>query len=102
MARLPLQRSRSLCPSLPVRNRAFGRAEQDGFWSGGWLRCDCTVGDLAHFLRAVRARCPGVWLCDGGDHTERGGSRLHTPETLLALPAIQSLTFGKGDAGWAG
>src|SRR5262245_17070224 len=36
-------------------------------WSGGWLYCDCTVGDLAGFLRAVRERCPGVWLCDGGD-----------------------------------
>jgi hypothetical protein len=57
-------------------------------WSGGWLHCNCKVGDLAGFLQAVRARCPGVWLCDGGDHIEHGGSRLHTPETFLAMPGL--------------
>ena len=65
-------------------------SEESGryFWSGGWLRCDCTVGELADLLRVVRAWCPGVWLCDGGDHAERGGSRIHTPETFLTMPAF--------------
>jgi hypothetical protein len=59
-------------------------------WSGGGLACDCTVGDLAGFLREVRRKCPGVWLCDGGDHNEPGGSRLHTPESFLRMPSLRT------------
>lgn len=59
-------------------------------WSGGNLLCDCTVGDVACFLREIRNLCPGVWLCDGGDHTESGGSRIHTPETFLAMPELRT------------
>lgn len=73
---------------FPGTDHLFSEASGRYFWSGGWLCCDCTVGDLAGFLRAVRERCPGVWLCDGGDHVEQGGSRIHTPETFLAMPAL--------------
>jgi hypothetical protein len=73
---------------FPDSEHWFSDASGRYVWSGGWLRCDCTVGDLADFLWAVRERCPGVWLCDGGDHTERGGSRMHTPETFLAMPTL--------------
>ncbi len=75
---------------FPDTEHFTSKASGRYFWSGGWLRCDCTVSELADFLRAVRNRCPGVWLCDGGDHKERGGSRLHTPETFLAMPALPS------------
>jgi hypothetical protein len=73
---------------FPDTEHYFSDSSGRFFWSGGWLRCDCTVSDLADFLRAVRERCPGVWLCDSGDHLERGGSRLHTPETFLAMPTL--------------
>jgi hypothetical protein len=67
-------------------------------WTGCRLWCDCLVGDLIDLWKAIRKKCPAVWLYDGGAFNDLRGSLLLRPRGFLRMPSLPVPAPGPGRA----
>ena len=65
----------------------FGADVGRPWWTGCNLNCDCLVGDLIDLWKAMRKKCPGVWVYDPGVFDPKG-SLLLNPRGFLRMPSI--------------